>query len=814
MDPVDAWLTVAERIAGVPDASAREALLRAVASLGLTNQERAALAERIRDRSDPAAVVAGEVLARAGTSTEVTVLAAPAWSDAALDKALDTVRSMRRWVESGDAPGAAPSVGGLEALPPDDAAELVVELLREAWPGAGSSELAHDRAQVVLSVLLSTSPLRLPAADVLSASAALPAGADRDGLLRGLALVSTARLLRGAADALAGDAPPAAAIAGVLDAVGAYRRERLAQGPYRWWREAEPTGAEVPDLPPVDDALAGDAPDGPPEVVWRGIDGEPGPPADRAAHVRLDVMSGTEKPDVVVVDQAFEVILGLQPRRDRALVVTPAMAFATGETVELEAVLLYDPGSIEVTGSPRSALTVSDATPYPTITVTCVARYGEQLATERRLGVQLLREGQVVAVAWRTLVAVDDDRRVAAAAQPPVRQVQLLDLDPLLGEQAPDLVVSVSRADADADSFIWTTYAADPAILVPDLPSATTLDGDVAGFALETRRSIQFSTDAAKDYLGLAGRARRIARAVPQGVQDAIRAVVEAPGRSFAPTLLLLTEELTVPWELASFEPPLSSDWGGGSPFLGAHVAVARWPLTEHHPRPRPRSTVTVRSGAVLTADYTGVQGWGRLESAVAEAAEVARLFDPPATPVEPEIWSVIGLFRGTPPGDVLHVALHGQFDAQGDQEGIVLLARDGGTAPRAQFLTPAELENGRLDHGPFVFLNACQVGNDERVLGDYGGFASTLLRIGAAAVVAPLWNVRDDVAAAFARSFYAAAWTGAAPVPIAEAVRALRATYTEEAVRRGDPGLHATLVAYQVFGHPRMRLTRDPAPG
>ena len=39
------------------------------------------------------------------------------------------------------------------------------------------------------------------------------------------------------------------------------------------------------------------------------------------------------------------------------------------------------------------------------------------------------------------------------------------------------------------------------------------------------------------------------------------------------------------------------------------------------------------------------------------------------------------------------------------------------------------------LDQGPFVFLNACQVGTDERVLGDYGGFASTLLRIGATGV-------------------------------------------------------------------------------
>ena len=94
-------------------------------------------------------------------------------------------------------------------------------------------------------------------------------------------------------------------------------------------------------------------------------------------------------------------------------------------------------------------------------------------------------------------------------------------------------------------------------------------------------------------------------------MQDALRAVVEAPGRTSAPAVLLLTEELTIPWELASLDPDLTSAWGGTSPFLGAHAAVARWPLSEHKPRPRPQSSVAVRTGAVLTADYTGVSGLG-----------------------------------------------------------------------------------------------------------------------------------------------------------------------------------------------------------
>ena len=62
----------------------------------------------------------------------------------------------------------------------------------------------------------------------------------------------------------------------------------------------------------------GDGPDGPAhdpdETVFRG-------PArqTRKSYARLDV-AGTERPDVVVVDQPFEVTLGLQPRKDGGLV--------------------------------------------------------------------------------------------------------------------------------------------------------------------------------------------------------------------------------------------------------------------------------------------------------------------------------------------------------------------------------------------------------------------------------------------------------------------------------------------------------------
>jgi hypothetical protein len=59
------------------------------------------------------------------------------------------------------------------------------------------------------------------------------------------------------------------------------------------------------------------------------------------------------------------------------------------------------------------------------------------------------------------------------------------------------------------------------------------------------------------------------------------------------------------------------------------------------------------------------------------------------------------------------------------------------------------------------------------------------------------------------AQSFYEQAWTAAEPVGVGEAMRSIRARYTEDAVEARTPGVTATLVAFQVFGHPRLRLTR-----
>ena len=190
--------------------------------------------------------------------------------------------------------------------------------------------------------------------------------------------------------------------------------------------------------------------------------------------------------------------------------------------------------------------------PFPAVTMTCTARYGEELAPERRLGLQLLRDGQVVAVAWRTIVAVGHADRVAGATVPERRDVALLDLDPLLGDAAAGpgrlgLPRRRRQHDLRLDGVRRRPGRARPRPAEHQHARRRrrrVRDRDPAVDPV-LRRPGARTTSAWRDGPGGS------ARAVPEGIQDALRAVVEAPGRTSAPAVLLLTEELTCPWELA-----------------------------------------------------------------------------------------------------------------------------------------------------------------------------------------------------------------------------------------------------------------------
>jgi hypothetical protein len=513
--------------------------------------------------------------------------------------------------------------------------------------------------------------------------------------------------------------------------------------------------------------------------------------------------------DVVIVGQEFSVTIGL------AGAAGPGVAFAGPIVVkerfpieDLEVELVVDPDSLEVIDGGRVfGLRVTALDDFPVCEVRMRARYVPGLEQDRRISTLYRRRGRVVGFALRLVRVVENAAAHDRSSGPAPIKESVLDLSPLVDDGPPDLLLCLFRGDK-SDSYVWGVYPRSGA--VPDLRRGGVLAG-ARDFATYTQRAIR-----SKDFKGLTaydqlvGYGTFIDEAMPQVVTDSIRAAVAAsPDR--APSIMLLTQEPFIPWELAVPNPRLSTAYGGEAPFLGAHVAISRWPLSENR---KPELTripaLAVSRQAAMSADYTGVKAWAPLKHARAEVRELVKTLG--MTEVSATRSELRACLTGETAYDVIHVALHGQRDPQGLEDGLVLVEPDAAGNPTPSFFNATQvigLEN-RASR-PFVFLNACQVGSGDAILGTYAGFATSLLRTRASAVVAPLWNVDDEVAARVTRDFYAEAYA-ADPVPVAEILRKVRAEFTEAGVRNDSETCTPTLIAYQCFGHPQFTLRRQPS--
>jgi SAM-dependent methyltransferase len=141
---------------------------------------------------------------------------------------------------------------------------------------------------------------------------------------------------------------------------------------------------------------------------------------------------------------------------------------------------------------------------------------------------------------------------------------------------------------------------------------------------------------------------------------------------------------------------------------------------------------------------------------------------------------------------DWLHVVTHGSAPGGEYPAGAIELD-DGVLLPDDLFDPEMEAHIGAV-HPGFV-LNLCHGGRQVWGLTHLGGWANALVSAGAGLVAAPLWEVTDSQALAFAQAFYTRLLAGA---PVAAAVHAARL-----AARNGDP----TWLAYSVYAHPNARV-------
>jgi hypothetical protein len=206
-------------------------------------------------------------------------------------------------------------------------------------------------------------------------------------------------------------------------------------------------------------------------------------------------------------------------------------------------------------------------------------------------------------------------------------------------------------------------------------------------------------------------------------------------------TIFVVSSEPYVPWELMI---PAQHDDEDTLP-IGVTSSVGRW-VDEQ--QVSPRQPLALRDSYVIAPTYEG----GKLLSFSAdEARYVSQTFA--GSQISPAMFAVIEATFGRGGASLLHLICHGADEEGGGQ--VILLDPD-------EILTDTmlggmpNLKAAMRSTGPLVFINACQVGRLTPALVGTGGFATAFITLGAQAVIAPIWSVKDEVAAKVAREFYA----------------------------------------------------------
>lgn len=257
-------------------------------------------------------------------------------------------------------------------------------------------------------------------------------------------------------------------------------------------------------------------------------------------------------------------------------------------------------------------------------------------------------------------------------------------------------------------------------------------------------------------------------------------------------TLLVISDEPWIPWELIrpyddDELPVLDHD------FLCLQFEFARW-FTPARP---PAASIKVDSLACIVPTDS------RLDAAQAEAADMQalavsqRILD--RSPAEASYSAVVqDLLRGAEPVRLWHFACHGTFlDDMAGKSPLWLQKR--------QALTPDDVvgpaQTRLKTDQPLVFLNACRAGQPGLALTGMGGWAKVMVQdCGVGAFLAPMWEVDDALARAFAQAFYQRLQQGQG-CTLGYAVREARRQVQQEAPH------NPVWLAYSLYAHPNARV-------
>jgi hypothetical protein len=345
-----------------------------------------------------------------------------------------------------------------------------------------------------------------------------------------------------------------------------------------------------------------------------------------------------------------------------------------------------------------------------------------------------------------------------------------------------DLTITISRApDGDERHYSVTVRSphlpalADGLVMPWNLPSATRdmVEGMMSNF---------LTRDRGGRLAALRGAGIKLFSATPNDLQNAFWKLIDhtdANNIDFE-TIYVVTDEPYIPWELM-----IPTRAGGDPrPALGVEFAVGRWVQPT---LVSPQQMAPITDSWVIAPDYLAPDN---LKFAAREAQFIIDNFH--GERLTPAYIMNIDQQLGVRGASLLHFICHGVSEPTTQ---ILKLDPD-------EQLTDLQVRglNGvarafKADH-PFVFINACQVGQVVPALAGSTGFAAVFTEMGARGVVAPIWSVRDSIAAEVAREFYTRI-KGDPTLPYAKVLRDVR----KLAYEGEDP--EDSYAAYCFYGDP-----------
>lgn len=364
----------------------------------------------------------------------------------------------------------------------------------------------------------------------------------------------------------------------------------------------------------------------------------------------------------------------------------------------------------------------------------------------------------------------------------------------------PDATVLIRAGDTAAPRAL--TVEVHSPHLSSSLPPTPIDIADVAGFAHRVERELSAHTDNKMIESVINVVSRDIADALPARFWEILQQVGHAANEvrlrsadEEAPSLLLITDDPHVPWELARM--PHSLD-GSAPPFIGAQFGMSRWPgSTRHKPH---GGILNVQGIAFLYGSYEATAGFRPLPLVKKHSEKLALLHKGWA--VDASLEAMTEAFQGFVKSDGGRndvTAIH--FEGHGDNDGeSAWLAVFDSTFSSRSRLSDFVLGSAAIASkgDAFLFINAARAATP---IGDYGGgFALRAIQAGFRGFVAPLLPMTDVGASEFASEFYAASEEGLA---VGEIMRRLRCRFP---VSDGASS-YATWIAYRFCGHPLLRL-------